>query len=127
MDLIHLDTNYLIGAIAQHPSVIQNLTQWIQTGKKMCVSAVVWAEFLNGPLEKKQIDLVLQMIEGRIYPFTDYTAQLSALLYNHVQRKRDLRFDSLIAASAIEHQASFATLNSSDFRPFMSAGLKIVS
>ncbi len=127
MDLIHLDTNYLIGVIAKHPPVIQNLTQWIQTGKKISVSAVVWAEFLNGPVEKSQTDLVLQMIEGRIHPFTEQTAQISARLFNQAQRKRDLRFDSFIAASAIEHHAMFATLNSNDFGLFVSAGLKLAT
>lgn len=72
--MIHLDTNYLIGlAVAGSPQALR-VGQWLAAGESLAVSAVVWTEFLNGPVQPQEILLVESIIESRVMPFDKATA-----------------------------------------------------
>jgi predicted nucleic acid-binding protein len=55
--VIHLDTSFLIRALARHSAEDRHLRRWLAEGEPLAVSAVGWAEFLCGPVDAAQVDL----------------------------------------------------------------------
>jgi predicted nucleic acid-binding protein len=66
-------------------------------------------------------------IGGHIVDVDDAIAEHAAVLFNHAGRKRRLRTDSLIAATAILAGAELATYNADDFSPFTEHGLTLIA
>ena len=122
--MIHLDTNVLIGLLTGHPIRAQVRQIQLDGGVFAC-SAVVWAEFLNGPADEPSVRLVESFLEGRILPFEREDAALAARLFNITGRKRGLRFDCMVAASALRRGESLLTLNRDDFELFIGTGLNL--
>ncbi len=120
--MIQLDTNVLIGILTGHPIVAQ-VRQLQVEGISFACSAVVWAEFLNGPADERSIHLMDSFLEGRILAFEREDAALAVRLFNVTGRKRGLRFDCMVAASALRRGQSLLTLNRDDFETFVKAGL----
>lgn len=120
--MIHLDTNALIAlplwAKEGHPVI-----QRIAAGEASGVSAVVWYEFLIGPVDEAEVALAHAFIRGNIIALDTPDARLAADLYNYAGRRRILKTDALIAAMAIRARASLLTLNTDDFLPFLPYGL----
>lgn len=123
MAVIHLDTNYLISLATRQSPLAAKVRLWLEAGDDLAVSAITWSEFLNGPVTSAQRALVEQLIGGRVAAFDATSAQLSSHLFNATGRKRSLRFDCLIAACAMRHDARLATLNVADFQTFVPMGL----
>lgn len=123
--MIHLDTNVLIGLLTGHPIRAQ-IRQIQREGGVFACSAVVWSEFLNGPADAPSVRLVESFLEGRILPFEREDAALAARLFNVTGRKRGLRYDCMIAASALYRESSLLTLNRDDFEPFARIGLHLL-
>jgi predicted nucleic acid-binding protein len=123
--MIHLDTNLLVAlpvlAREKHP-----LTQRISKGEPAAVSSLVWFEYMCGPLTEAEQPLVRAVIGGRIVELDDMIAERAAVLFNAVGRKRSLRTDSLIAATAILEGAQLATFNADDFTLFVAHGLGLI-
>ena len=123
--MIHLDTNYLIGLLVRGSPEAVKVDHWLASGESLATSSIAWSEFLNGPVtaaESVQVEAVLQ---SQIVPFDKVEAGLAADLFNKSGRRRGSRFDCLIAATAIHHQAVLATANQSDFKGFTAHGLKL--
>ena len=123
--MIHLDTNYAIGLLVRGSRESADVDQWLAAGETLAVSAIAWSEFLNGPVSAAEIVQVEAVIQSQIIPFGQIEASLAAELFNKTGRKRGSRFDCFIAATAILHQAEFATLNQADFKAFIKHGLKL--
>jgi predicted nucleic acid-binding protein len=81
-------------------------------------------EFATDPVRAELIESVRQVLQDRIVPVTRDEAELAASLFILVGRKRAIRFDCLIAATAIQAGARLATANKSDFAPFIPHGLE---
>ena len=124
--MIHLDTNYLIGLAVPGSLPAQKVDKWLADGERLAASALVWTEFLNGPVTAQEIVLVESVIEPKLVPFEKRTAVMAAELFNRAGRRRGSRFDCLIAATAILADADLATENKSDFVPFVPFGLKLI-
>jgi len=123
--MIHLDTNYLIGLLVHGSTPATDVDQWLVAGESLAVSAVAWSEFLNGPVTPVEISRVDLVIQSRVIPFGQLEAVQAADLFNQTGRRRGSRFDCFIAATAILAKAEVATVNQSDFKPFLSHGLKL--
>jgi len=123
--MIHLDTNYLIGLLVRGSIPAADVDRWLAAGEDLAVSAVAWSEFLNGPVTAVEISRVGAVIQSRVVPFGPAEAALAADLFNKTGRRRGSRFDCLIAATAIAANASLATVNTADFKPFTAHGLKL--
>ena len=121
--MIHLDANFLILAANGNSSVDDALRNWLQQGEHFAASSIAWAEFLNGPVKKEQIQVIYVLVEGRIVVFGRAEAEIAAALFNATGRKRGSRPDCFIAATAIRAGVRLATLNRRDFAPFIAAGL----
>ena len=124
--MIHLDTNFLVRLLVSGSSQALLVDQWINSGQLLAASAVAWSEFLNGPVTIAEIRRVEAVVGSRIIPFGKTEAALAATLFNQTGRRRGSRFDCLIGATAIQHQAELATANLTDFKPFTAFGLKLV-
>lgn len=122
--MLHFDTNALIAlphwAREGHPAIARVLE-----GRAAAVSAVVWYEFLTGPLAESEAELARAFLQRRIVPVTEEDAELAAELFNAAGRKRTLKTDALVAAMAIRADAEFVTLNAPDFAPFVPRGLRL--
>jgi len=123
--MIHFDTNALVAlphwARDRHPLIARVLG-----GEPVCVCAVVWYEFMSGPLDEEEAELARAFLQGRILSVGEDDAVRAAALFNAAGRRRKLRTDALIAAIAIHADAELATLNTVDFAPFQVHGLRLL-
>jgi len=120
--MIHLDTNFLIQATVAGSSAHAGFRKWSNAGESFGVSAVAWAEYLCGPLDPQGEAIAKQM-----FPFPEGflagDAALAADLFNKTGRRSRSLADCMITAVAIRCGAKVATLNASDFQPFVQQGL----
>jgi predicted nucleic acid-binding protein len=122
--VIHLDTSFLIHALARDSAEDRRLRRWLSEGEPLAVSAVGWAEFLCGPVDAAQVELAGRLLEAP-EPFLEVDAALAARLFNLGGRRRGTLMDCMIAATALRVGAPLATANPSDFRRFERAGLRL--
>jgi predicted nucleic acid-binding protein len=125
--MILLDTNYLIGLLVKGSPEAEDVDGWITAGQTLVASAICWTEFLNGPVTPLEISRAEAVLQSRIVPFGQSEAVMAADLFNKTGRRRGSRFDCLIAATAIIAQAEVATINQSDFKVFVTHGLKLAA
>ncbi len=122
--MVHLDTNFLIQATIPGSLAHGLFSSWCITGEAVNISAIVWAEFLCGPLEP-----MAEQIACEIFPnpevFLSVDSKLAAGLFNKTGRRSRSLADCMIAAVAIRCQASLATINRTDFKPFVMYGLTL--
>jgi predicted nucleic acid-binding protein len=124
--VILLDTSFLIRALIPGTGEDALLRRWLAGRTTLAVSAVVWTEFLCGPLRPREIQLAAQVV-GEILPFGGDEAAVASDLFNHAGRRRGSLVDCMVAAAALGRGAALATSNPGDFRRFASRGLEIVS
>jgi predicted nucleic acid-binding protein len=125
--MIHLDTNYLIGLLVRGSVPAAAVGAWLTAGESLAASAIVWTEFLNGPVTPVEITRVESVLQSRVVPFGRAEAVVASELFNKAGRRRGSRFDCLVAATAMLAQAELATANHSDFRIFVPHGLKLIT
>lgn len=125
--MIHLDTNYLIRLLIKGSPQALEVDGWLAVGEPLATSAIVWTEFLNGPVTPAEVSRVTAVLQSRIIPFGQAEAAVAAELFNKTGRRRGSRFDCLIAATAAVARAEVATVNRDDFKPFLPHGLKLAS
>lgn len=124
--MIHLDTNVLI-ALPVLARQRHALTRRIGKGEPVATSSLAWFEYVCGPVAESEQILVRAAIGGQILDVDEAVAERAALLFNHAGRKRRLRTDSLIAATAMLAGAELASYNAEDFAPFTAHGLKLMA
>src|SRR3954468_9498891 len=98
--MIHLDTNYLIGLLVKGSLQAVEVDAWLAAGESLAASAIVWTEFLNGPVNPIEVSRAEPVVQFRIIPFGHAEAVTAAELFNKTGRRRGSRFDCLIAATA---------------------------
>lgn len=123
--VIHLDTSFLIRALAPGSREDSRLRQWMLAGDTLCMSTVAWTEFLCGPVQPDSAQLASEVVTER-REFSERHASLAARLFNESGRRRGTLIDCMIAAAAIEDEAPIATANVDDFQRFESAGLVVL-
>lgn len=123
--MIYLDTNYLIrGLVPKSPESLAILT-WISEGQLFATSSISWYEFLCGPVSEKDILLIQTLLGPRVIAFNEAHASAASRLFNGVQRQRNLKVDTMIAAVAIVEDYLLATSNLQDFKHFVPFGLRL--
>ncbi len=123
--MIHRDTSFLIRALVKGSAEDQRLRDWLRQGEPLGMSAIAWAEFLCGPVEVAEPQLVGLLVPQRT-PFAEDDAVLAARLFSNSGRRRGSLTECMIAAVAIRGQATLATKNPGDFERFRTVGLRIV-
>ncbi len=122
--MIHLDTSFLIRALARDTAEDRRLRRWLGEGEAVALSAVGWAELMCGPVQTVHVDLARRILEAPV-PFLDEDAALAARLFTMSGRRRGTLVDCMIAATALRAGATLATTNPADFRRFVRAGLRL--
>ena len=122
--MICLDTNYLILGLVPGSAESAQLLAWTQAGESLVTSAACWYEFLCGPVSPLQIQTMRGLLD-QVIVFGEPQATTAALFFNSVGRKRSLRVDSMIAATAHVAGAKLATNNTKDFILFQPLGLQL--
>ena len=122
--MIHLDTSFLIDALASDSQEDARLREWIGANQPLGMSTVAWAEFLCGPVDEAALS-VASVVVGRQSRFTEEMAVIAARLFNGSGRRRGTMVDCMIAATALAEQAAIATSNPDDFRRFEAFGLAL--
>jgi len=123
--VICLDTNYLIRCLEPDSEEAGRITAWYRRGERLLVPMPAWYEFLCGPVTLEQEEIMRAFLAEAI-PFAEAQAREASRLFNAVGRKRSLRVDAMIAATAIVAGARLATGNEGDFAPFLAHGLQLV-
>ena len=124
--MIHLDTSFLIRALARHSPEDRKLRAWLKDAEPLGMSAISWAEFLCGPVGAEDVELAGRILREPV-AFNSADAALTARLFNLAGRRRGSLTDCMIAATAIRAGAALATTNPADFRRFEPAGLKLAA
>jgi predicted nucleic acid-binding protein len=122
--VIHLDSSFLIGALVPGSRQDRAAREWLKRGEEFGISAVAWTEFLCGPLTAEQRDLATRLVLSRV-PLREQEAEMAAGLFDETGRRRGTLVDCMIAATAISDDARLATDNTTDFRRFLSFGLRL--
>jgi len=125
VEVIHLDTSFLIKGLVRGSAEDRSLRDWLKAGDVVAMSAIAWAELLCGPLEPSHLELISRVVSERA-PFLEEDAVLAARLFDESGRRRGSLMDCMIAASALRAGASLATANARDFRRFAAAGLTLL-
>ena len=123
--MICLDTNYLILGLVPGSRESQDLIAWAQAGETLITAMPAWYEFACGPVTAPQVIAIRSFLHDLV-PFDEPQAAEAARLFNAAGRKRALRIDAMIAATAIVAGATLATNNRTDFNAFVPLGLKLV-
>ncbi len=124
--MICLDTNYLIRGLIPATEEAVRITDWLEDEEPICIPAIVWYEFLCGPVSKEEIRLARAIATADVVVFGDAQGIEAAHLFNAVKRNRGLRVDAMIAGTAILAKARLATRNRADFEPFVAHGLHLI-
>jgi predicted nucleic acid-binding protein len=122
--MICLDTNYLIRCLEPGSEESSKMEAWYRLGEPMVAPMLVWFEFICGPVTLEQEETARAFLAD-LLPFTEAEAREAARLFNAVGRRRSLRVDAMIAATALTAGASLATNNREDFAPFVPYGLEL--
>jgi predicted nucleic acid-binding protein len=79
--VIHLDTSFLVRALAAGSREDGRLRSWLSAGEPLEMSAVAWVEFLCGPVEPSGVELIARVVPDPV-PFGEGEAVLAARLFN---------------------------------------------
>ena len=124
--MVHLDTSFLIRAMLRDSTEGRRLQALLRDGTRLSMSAICWAEFCCGPVDRATLDAASVLV-SEPEPFLSRHAGAAAALFNQAGRRRGSLVDCMIAATAIDSGATIATCNVADFGRFEEAGLKILS
>ena len=91
----------------------------------LAVSAPAWFEYISGPVTTAEIGHAEALLLGGVADFEKAEAHRAADLFNLTGRKRAMKLDCMIAASALLGGAPLATTNVADFQPFLGQGMVI--
>ena len=124
--MICLDTNYLILSLVGGTSEERQVQDLLSKRETLHISAIVWTEFLCGPVDPRQLSLARQLFPVP-EPFVSQDSGIAAELFNHTGRRRGSILDCMIASVALRLNAPLATNNVSDFERFAPWGLKLLT
>jgi predicted nucleic acid-binding protein len=123
--VIHLDTSFLIRSLLRETEESRHFEQWLRRDDAVRISALVWAEFLCGPIQTSDAQDAAELL-GEPLALTGLDATLGAHFFNLSARRRGSLADCLIAASAVNAGASLATSDLDHFSRFRPYGLTMV-
>ncbi|HXH92206.1 MAG TPA: PIN domain-containing protein [Thermoanaerobaculia bacterium] len=122
--MIVVDTSALIDALTGPRRSLPRLLDFIESGERLIVPAVVLYEWLRGPRLPEELHVCEELFpQDQAVVFGATEAYVAANLYRKLRRPRGREIDLTIAATAILRDAALWTLNRDDFRDIESLPL----
>lgn len=108
-----LDTNIVSKLLTGDVDLKSSLT-----GKKVCISTIIYIELIQGAIKKHYRESLKKRISTiHCYPLTPEISNLGIELIDKYSASEGLFLpDGLIAATAIEHELTLVTFNIKDFK-----------
>ena len=114
--MLHVDTDFLIYALATAGLERRRLLQVAESGQVLCISAVAWYEFSRGPRTPEQLATARTLFaEDGIIPFSEPLAIAAADVFRRLGSPRRRSADIAIGVTAASHNATLMTRNARDF------------
>lgn len=114
--LVHLDTNFLVLALAGNGSERQRLLELAASDAEIQMSAVAWYEFARGPRTPDQLAVARSFFfEDGIIPFSEELAALAAEVFRNLGSPRRRAADVAIGVTAAAMGALLLSRNDVDF------------
>lgn len=123
--MIHLDANVLIRLSVPGSGAAAKVRQWLLAGEALAVSAPAWFEYISGPVTNAEVTRAEAILTAGVVDFEKSDSHQAADLFNVTGRKRSMKLDCMIAATALINNARLATTNVTDFQAFAAHGLTI--
>lgn len=123
--MIHLDANVLMRLSVPGSSAATRLRSWLTAGEILGTSSPAWFDYVSGPATPQEVAHVRAILLGGIADFSQAESELAADLFNLTGRKRSMKLDCMIAATALRNGGRLATSNISDFLLFGPQGLQV--
>ncbi len=112
----HLDTDFLVYALAVAGDERRRLRDLAESGSEIQMSAVAWYEFCRGPRTPEQVAVARSFFsEDGIVAMTEELAALAADTFRRLGSPRRRAADVAIGTTAAAHSAVLLTRNASDF------------
>ena len=114
--LVHLDTDFLIAALARSGPERERLLQLAASDAEIQMSAVAWYEFTRGPRTPDQIAVARSFFfEDGIVPLSEDMATVAAEVFRLLGSPRARAADVVIGVTAASMKALLLTRNARDF------------
>ena len=124
VEVVCLDTNYLILGLVAESAEARELVDWSVSGVPLITPMPAWFEFLCGPATPEQV-AAMRAFVTEVVAFAAPQAEEAARLFDAAGRRRSRRVDAMIAGTAVAAGARLATGNRSNFEPFVAHGLEL--
>jgi predicted nucleic acid-binding protein len=112
----HLDTDFLIYALARAGAERRRLTSLVDQGADVQMSAVAWYEFARGPRTPEQLAVARSFFsEDGIVPFSEEIAAEAADVFRRLGSPRRRAADIAIGVTAARRGATLLSRNRRDF------------
>lgn len=112
----HLDTDFLVTALAAGGEERRRLTSLVDRGDEIEISAVAWYEFCRGPRSPEQLAVARAFFGDRgIVAFAETLAERAGEVFRSLGSPRRRAADIAIGVTAASRDAVLLTRNSTDF------------
>jgi predicted nucleic acid-binding protein len=113
---VHLDTDFLVYALAVGGPERRRLTHLARTGATFRMSAVAWYEFARGPRTPEQLAVARTLFsDDGIVPFSEDLADCAAEVFRRLGSPRKRAADIAIGVTAAADTAILLSRNARDF------------
>ena len=114
--IVHLDTDFLVYALATAGSERRWLMQIANSGQTIELSAVAWYEFSRGPRTPEQLATARAFLAADgIIPFSEQFASAAAEVFRRLGSPRRRAADICIGVTAMLRGATLISRNARDF------------
>ncbi len=114
--LVHLDTDFLVFALASNGSERKRLLELAGSDAEIQISAVAWYEFARGPRSPDQLAVARSFFfDDGIIPFSEELAALAAEVFRHLGSPRRRSADVAIGVTAAATGALLLSRNAVGF------------
>lgn len=113
---VHLDTDFLIYALAESGPERKRLLALAASDAEVQMSAVAWYEFCRGPRSPEQLAVARSLFfDDGIVPFSEELASAASEVFRTLGSPRRRTADIAIGVTAAELDAVLMTRNARDF------------
>lgn len=116
VDRLHLDTDFLVFALAQDGPERARLREAAASEAVLEISAIAWYEFCCGPRTPDEVSAARQLFgEDGVVPFTRDLAERAGEQFRRLGSPRRRAADIAVGTTAVDQGALLLSRNTRDF------------